>query len=118
MRRTRLLQEVRKKRFEEVYGGWRKRSLTQEEAARVLGVCQRTFRPLVDRYEESGLGGLVDRRLIGHAAELRLTRCFDSLSSIKESIRAGMPSTFMPGTAGMGEHGATLGSNAVFRRRG
>jgi transposase len=65
MRRTELLQEVRKMRFEEVYGGWRKRSLTQEEAARVLGVCQRTFRRLVDRYEESGLEGLIDRRLSG-----------------------------------------------------
>jgi len=65
MRRTELLQEVRKMRFEEVYGGWRKRSLTQEEAARVLGVCQRTFRRLVDRYEESGLEGLFDRRLNG-----------------------------------------------------
>jgi len=65
MRRTELLQEVRKMRFEEVYGGWQKRSLTQEEAARVLGVCERTFRRLVDRYEESGLEGLVDRRLSG-----------------------------------------------------
>lgn len=65
MRRTKLLQEVRKMRFEEVYGGWQKRSLTQEEAARVLGVCQRTFRRLADRYEESGLEGLIDRRLNG-----------------------------------------------------
>ena len=50
-------------RFEEVYAGWQKRSLTQEEAARVLGVCGRTFRRLVDRYEESGLEGLIDKRL-------------------------------------------------------
>jgi len=65
MRRTELLQEVRKMRFEEVYSGWQRRHLTQEEAARVLGVCQRTFRRLVDRYEESGLEGLIDRRLDG-----------------------------------------------------
>ena len=26
-------------RFEEAYTGWHKRSLTQEEAARLLGVC-------------------------------------------------------------------------------
>ena len=63
MRRAELLQEVRKMVFEEVYGVWQERRLTQEEAARMLGVCQRTFRRLVDRYEESGLEGLIDRRL-------------------------------------------------------
>jgi len=62
MRRTELLQEVRRMRFEEVYGGWQERRLSQEEAARVLGVCPRTFRRLVNRYEDSGLEGLMDRR--------------------------------------------------------
>ena len=56
MRRTELLQEVRKMRFEEAYGGWQERRLTQEEAARLLGVCERTFRRYVDRYEEGGVG--------------------------------------------------------------
>ena len=37
MRRTELLQEVRKMRFEEACGGWQERRLTQEEAARMLG---------------------------------------------------------------------------------
>ena len=63
MRRTELLQEVRKMRFEEAYGGWQERRLTQEEGARLLGVCERTFRRYVDRYEEEGLDGLVDKRL-------------------------------------------------------
>ena len=63
MRRTELLQEVRKMRFEEAYGGWQERRLTQEEEARLLGVCERTFRRYVDRYEEEGLDGLVDKRL-------------------------------------------------------
>ena len=62
MRRTELLQEVRKMRFEEAYGGWQERRLTQEEAARLLGVCERTFRRYVDRYEDEGLDGLVDKR--------------------------------------------------------
>ena len=53
----------RKMRFEEAYGGWQERRLTQEEAARMLGVCERTFRRYVDRYEEEGLDGLVDKRL-------------------------------------------------------
>jgi len=44
MRRTELLQEARRIRFEEIYGGWQERRLSREEAARVLGVCQRSFR--------------------------------------------------------------------------
>ena len=50
-------------RFEEAYGGWRSGRLTQEEAARLLGVCVRAFRRYIDRYEESGLERLIDRRL-------------------------------------------------------
>jgi len=50
MRRTELLQEVRQMRFEEVYGGWKRGSLTQEEAARILGVCDRTFRRYTQRF--------------------------------------------------------------------
>ena len=37
--------------------------LTQEEAARLLGVCARTFRRYVDRHEEAGIDGLLDKRL-------------------------------------------------------
>jgi transposase len=49
--------------FEEIYGIWQQSRLTQEEAARMLGVCERTFRRQVDRYEECGLEGLIDKRL-------------------------------------------------------
>lgn len=63
MRRTEVLQEVRKMRFEEAYGGWQQRRLTQEEAARLLGVCDRTFRRYMNRYEEEGVEGLMDKRL-------------------------------------------------------
>ncbi|MGV8050808.1 MAG: ISNCY family transposase [Anaerolineaceae bacterium] len=49
--------------FEQVYGGWQERRLTQEEAARMLGVCQRTFRRMIDRYEDGGLEKLSDKRL-------------------------------------------------------
>jgi transposase len=63
MRRTEWLQETRKMRFEEAYEGWQARRLTQEEAARLLGVCERTFRRYIDRYEETGLEGLIDKRL-------------------------------------------------------
>lgn len=63
MKRTELLQELRKMRFDEAYGGWESGRLTQEEAARLLGVCERTFRRYIDRYEEAGLAGLIDKRL-------------------------------------------------------
>lgn len=50
-------------RFEEAYEGWKKGRLTQEEAARLLGVCDRTYRRYLVRYEYQGMEGLVDRRL-------------------------------------------------------
>lgn len=50
-------------RFEEAYAGWQDKRLTQEEAARILGVCARTFRRQVGRYELDGLEGLIDKRL-------------------------------------------------------
>jgi len=50
-------------RFEEVYERWDKGRLTQEEAADVLGVCDRTFRRYIDRYAQGGMEGLNDRRL-------------------------------------------------------
>lgn len=63
MRRTEILQEIRIMRFEEAYGVWTEGRLTQEEAARILGVCDRTFRRYIHRYEEDGMEGLLDKRL-------------------------------------------------------
>ena len=40
MTRTQVLREIRRMRFEEVYGGWQERRLTQEEAARLPGVYE------------------------------------------------------------------------------
>ena len=50
-------------RFEEALSGGRGGRLTQEEAARLLGVCERSFRRYLNRYEEAGLDGLIDKRL-------------------------------------------------------
>jgi transposase len=58
-------------RFEEAYLGWNESRLTQEQAALVLGVSDRTFRLYIHRYEEGGLEGLNDRRL-GHASLRRV----------------------------------------------
>ena len=63
MKQTAWLQETKQMRFEEAYQGWTERRLTQEEAARLLNVCTRTFRRYIDRYEEDGLEGLLDKRL-------------------------------------------------------
>ncbi len=50
-------------KFEEAYGGWQTGRLTQEEAAQLLGLCARSFRRHIDRYEDAGLDGLLDKRL-------------------------------------------------------
>lgn len=50
-------------RFEDVYERQRSKRLTCEEAADLLGVCERTFRRYVERYEEEGVQGLYDRRI-------------------------------------------------------
>ena len=72
-------------RFEEVYKGWTQRSLTQEEAAQVLGVCARTFRRLIGRYEDEGEEGLKDKRIVSASARrapvdevLKLTALYKS----------------------------------------
>jgi transposase len=50
-------------RFEEAYEGWSEGRLTQAAAAQILGMCERSFRRYLSRYETEGLDGLIDRRL-------------------------------------------------------
>jgi transposase len=50
-------------RFENVVGRWERSELSQQEAAELLGVGERTFRRWRDRHRESGVSGLRDRRL-------------------------------------------------------
>jgi len=50
-------------RFEEAYYGWTEKRLSQTEAARLSGMCERSFRRYIDRYEEEGLDRLIDKRL-------------------------------------------------------
>ena len=57
MRPTELLQEIRKMRFEEAYEAWNQGRLTQAEAAQLLGMCERSFRRYLGRYEAEGLDG-------------------------------------------------------------
>ena len=50
-------------RFEEAYEGYQCKRLSQGEAARLLGVCDRSFRRYMQRYEEAGAEGLLDGRM-------------------------------------------------------
>jgi len=63
MRRTQLLQEIRTMRFKEAFDGWQDQRLTQQEAACLLGVHERTFRRYINRYHEEGPAGLADKRM-------------------------------------------------------
>jgi transposase len=63
MKRTKVLQEIRMMRFEEAFSCWTEGRLNQHEAARMLGVCDRTFRRYINRYKEDGINGLIDKRL-------------------------------------------------------
>jgi len=84
MKRTELLQEIRKMRFQEAYSDWDGGKLTQTEAAQILGVCERTFRRYIHRFEENGLDGLVDKR-IGQASFRRAP--VDEVLSLTERYR-------------------------------
>jgi transposase len=71
MRRTEVLQGLRRMKFEDIYGRWQERRLSQAEAAEILGMSERTFRRWRDRYEGEGAAGLLDRRL-GKASARRV----------------------------------------------
>ena len=61
-------------RFEEAYEGWNAGRLTQAEGAQILGMCERSFRRYLARYEAEGLDGLIDRRLeqVGSSSASRM----------------------------------------------
>jgi hypothetical protein len=59
MKRAEWLYGTRKTGFEEAYGGGHGGRLTQK-AARLLGVCERTFRRYIGRYEDENLDRLIE----------------------------------------------------------
>lgn len=63
MKRTECFQGIRLMKFEEVYGRTRAGTLSQEVAAEILGISERTFRRWRGRFEAEGADGLYDRRL-------------------------------------------------------
>ncbi len=50
-------------KFKDIYERTSSRSLSQYEAASILGISERTFRRWRDRFESDGAAGLYDRRL-------------------------------------------------------
>ena len=63
MRRSELQREVRRMRFEDIYGRFKQSRLSCEEAADLLGASVSTFYRMRNRYEEEGFDGLADKRI-------------------------------------------------------
>ena len=84
MRRTEVLQGLRRMKFETILERWRGRELSQWEAAEILGMSERTFRRWRDRFEDEGLEGLYDRRL-GTASAKRVPA--DQIGRVLELYR-------------------------------
>jgi len=71
MNRAAWLQDRRMQKFRDVLSRWERKELSAMEAGEILGMSERQFRRYRHRYEEDGLGGLVDRRL-GKASARRV----------------------------------------------
>jgi len=63
MDRARIHEGIRRMRFSDVLDRSERSELSQQEAAELLGISERTFRRWRDRYQDAGEGGLADRRL-------------------------------------------------------
>lgn len=63
MTKTKLLAGIKHMRFEELFNQWTESRLTQEDAAKILGISDRTFRRYCRAYEEEGIDGLTDGRI-------------------------------------------------------
>ncbi|MFT7533993.1 MAG: transposase, partial [Gammaproteobacteria bacterium] len=63
MNQAAFQERLRQMRFKEAYEGYQSNRLSQSEAATLLGICDRSFRRYMHRYEDSGMDGLLDRRL-------------------------------------------------------
>ena len=63
MSRTKLLQDLRLMKFEDILSKRTAGKLTQEQGAEILGISVRTLRRWEGRYEAEGAEGLYDRRL-------------------------------------------------------
>ena len=108
MRRTEVLEGLRRMKFEDVYGRWQGRQLSQAEAAEILGMSERTFRRWRDRYEGEGASGLFDRRL-GQASARRVAADqVDAMLTLYREHYGGFTARHFHDTL-VRRHGFTLG---------
>lgn len=63
MTQTKLLEGIKHMRFEDLFNQWTEKKLSQQEAANILGIHERTFRRYCRAYEEEGFEGLKDGRI-------------------------------------------------------
>ena len=63
MQKTRINEEVLKMRFDDVYGRYKGKQITTDEAAELLGMSVRTFYRKRERFDEEGFDGRFDYRL-------------------------------------------------------
>ena len=82
-------------RFEDAYKGWTEPRLTEIDAAQLLGGCPRAFRRTINRYEEDGLDGLIDKRL---AQDSHRRAPVDAVMRLVDRYRSRHQSNLMPAT--------------------
>lgn len=63
MDRAKVLQGLRKMKFDAMAERWEQGALSQAEAAEILGMSERSFRRWYGRWLEAGEAGLLDRRI-------------------------------------------------------
>lgn len=63
MRRSQIIEDIHKMRFEDIYGSHKKGRLSCEEASEILGISLRTFYRKRQRYEGEDFDGHFDLRL-------------------------------------------------------
>jgi hypothetical protein len=89
MRRTELLQEIRMMRFEEAYDGWQEQRLTQQEAAQLLEVCDRTFRRCINDFNVKHFYSWYRRRHVGGRSYTWVKNTLQAQGVVKKASKRG-----------------------------
>lgn len=63
MSRSKIIEDIHKMRFEDIYGNYKAKRLSCEEAAEILGISVRTFYRKRQRYESDDFEGSFDLRV-------------------------------------------------------
>jgi hypothetical protein len=63
MKKSKIIEDIHKMRFEEIYGSYQSKRLSCEEAAEILGISARTFHRKRQRYDSEEFDGNFDLRI-------------------------------------------------------